>query len=196
MFLSKQEKGHEGQGKVKTLTMKPKRKTVTEVRSLIEKLAFQRTPGVWIGREGLTLAEWLQSQVQHPLLQDGFLFELVGNGRPWSMESLLKLNAIDVIGHLSDEMDRYNLINLWDEVVSIHLAKHCKVLLSADYPETYEERFEPIGRSLPVDELSRESADLVLSNLRFLAQEDRPPYVVPETKRTIGAMLERGPYLE
>ncbi len=195
MSLLRQEKDAKAGEKEKLVT-KPEPKTVAEIRSLVEELALRRTPGVWIGREGLTIAEALQISGQHSLLEESSRFYLVANGRPLSMETQLRLDAKIVIWHLSDEMDGYDLINLWDEVASIHLSKRDEVLVSADYPETYEERFEPIGRSLPVDELSRESADLVLSNLRFLAQEDRPPYVVPETKRTIGAMLERGPYLE
>lgn len=180
---------------------RPDPQTVAKMKSLVEEMAERGYPDVWVGEVGMTAYDLLQRQElneglpEEMRLEPGELVQAEGTDGGIQIPEVggTRLNCLDVVRYLEDEMDERDCIELWHDVDRVQLAQQGRVLCKV--PPSATGLFHDVYLPLTADEVPASSAEDVIDDLEFhVLGGTGLNYVIPETERVKAFLAEHGEY--
>jgi hypothetical protein len=159
---------------------------MARVRALVQEIAGREYPSVWVGKQGMTeedLSEFRKINEELPeymRAEPGEFVGVEGDAEGFQIPEAEgpRLNGLDVIGHLSSEMQEEAEAELQHEVMYVYAAKQGKVVIHVGDDIEW----------VPKDQLTEEDIPWLvgvpdsgpgrgLQDRREIAKEDLPPVV-------------------
>ena len=160
---------------------------MVRVRELVRGIARREYPSVWVGKLGMTeedLSEFRKMNEELPeymRAEPGEFVGVEGRGEGFQIPEVggPRLNGLDVIRHLSGEMQEEAEAELHNEVMHVYAAKQGKVLIYVgdEIEWVPKERLTDADMPWLVGLSGSGPGDSSLQARREIAREDLPPVV-------------------